>query len=128
MSSLLEQYELTEKDCKQVSVKHLEEICHSFRKHWRSLPTHLEMQSFVWDSHHEGKEEMKHFFLAWKQIKGSGATYTKLISAFSQIGSTIDAESVCKLLTSSLSPPRSRSTKTLRKVDIGKYMVAVSLF
>lgn len=139
-TSLMERYNLTEEDCnKQVSNSHLEEISRSLCKHWISLPSHLEMQSFVLgDSDYEGEEEKRlwkyNFFLVWKQKKGSGATYAKLISALLEIESTNDAERLCKLLqesSSSLSlsisiplSPTTKSMITLR--EAGKLLKKLS--
>ena len=44
------------------------------------------------------------FFLQWKQMKGSEATYVKLIGALEKISCKLDAESLCMLLKGPGSP------------------------
>lgn len=123
--SLLQLYKLTEEESnKQVTDSHLDDISRSNCSRWRSLPPQLEIENIVVediDREHKGEEEKrKDFFYAWKQKKGSLATYKKLICALLKIECKDDAEGVFKLLQQSLStqqphssvPLRSKSTQT----------------
>lgn len=107
-SSLLELYQLKEKDCnQQISSLHLNEISLNYCQKWRFLPARLKLKDIVADdiSRGPGNEEDKRytFFLKWKQIKGSEATYKRLISALLEIKCKQDAEGVCRLLQQSIS-------------------------
>lgn len=99
----MHQFQLTVEDCdKQVSDSHLEEISRSCCVKWRSLPSHLELPKVVSadiDREHIGEEEKRNsFFSTWKLMKGSYATYRKLIYALLKIECRDDAGKVCKLL------------------------------
>ena len=101
---------LTEKDCsKQVSDIHLESISSSCCKYWKKLPAHLELETMVADDIDSNykEEEIRRFkfLLRWKEIKGSGATYSKLIIALLKIKCLEDAEKVCTYV-----PKESRPT------------------
>ena len=101
--SVSERYELTPSDCNRVvSDCHLQEVsC----KDWRLLPCHLEVDTAVMrdaDRSPGGEGGKRYeFFLQWKQMKGSEATYVKLIGALEKISCKLDAENLCTLLKSS---------------------------
>ena len=103
MSSLLEQYQLKEKDLnKQVTDLHIKEISRSHCKKWKSLPAYLEMEDIVASDIEkkpiEEEEKRNNFFSKWKEEKGSEATYKVLIGALQAMRCREDAESICKLL------------------------------
>lgn len=104
----MEHYQLSEESCnRKVSNTHLEKISESFCRKWRSLPSFLEMETIVVNdidhsSNDEGGKRLA-FFLKWKHMKGSTATYRKLLSALLEINCKEDAEGVCEML--QLSPP-----------------------
>lgn len=115
---LLKAYCLTEENCnKEVSDRHLEEISRLHSREWKSLPSYLDIESIVADDMDHGvgnqHEKRLNFFLQWKQMKGSDATYFRLISALLKIKCRKDAESVCKLLQVSLKQKESSAEKTL---------------
>ncbi len=103
ISSLLHRYQLKREDCnKKVSDRHLEEISSSHCGKWRSLPAYLDMKTINMEDtdRDPGNEEEKRsaFFRKWRHMKGSAATYMKLIGALLEIKCMEDAESVCKLI------------------------------
>ena len=94
---------LSEQDLsKAVSDKDLERISRSCCKDWKSLPTHLELETFLVEdiekSWADEREKRHNFLRQWKRIKGSRATYRQLVSALLEIGSVEDAEKVCAIL------------------------------
>ena len=110
VNDLMVRYALTEEDCKmQISDFHQSKISQSHCSKWRLLPCHLGMEKIVVkdvDRVYAGEEETRfEFFSRWKETRGSDATYLSLISALLAIDCREDAESVCKLLGSSLSRP-----------------------
>lgn len=114
-SHLVERFQLTEENCdRQVSDSHLEDISRSFCSRWRSLHSYLELEDLVVrdiDREHKEEEEKRNdFFFAWKQKKGSHATYRKLICALLKIEYRNDAEKVCKLLMRPVSPQQASSS------------------
>ena len=107
LDQILNTYKLEEKDCDgAVSDLHLEVISRSYCTKWKSLPAHLEMKEVVVndiDRITGDEQEKRHAFLKkWKAVKGSEATYKKLINALLAIECRQDAESVCELLQKSL--------------------------
>lgn len=104
-SSLLEQYQLTEEECsRRVSRRHLE---FSTWCQWRDLPPYLEMDAFIAEDidHRPINEDDKRcaFFVKWRDVKGSGATYGKLITSLLKIRGWEYAERLCEMLQDS--PP-----------------------
>lgn len=103
---LLERYRLTVEDCsREVSDSHLDDISRYYSRDWKSLPPYLDIDRMVVeDTKHifGDREKRLEFFLQWKQIKGSDATYLQLVSALLSIKCRRDAEGVCKLLQSSV--------------------------
>ena len=100
---LVKAYNLTEEDCiVQVSDILLEKICSSCCGKWRFMCPHLGMEAIVKediDRGPGGEEEKRYtFFTKWKKMKGSRATYKRLIGALLNIYCGEDAEKVCKLL------------------------------
>jgi hypothetical protein len=93
---------------KPVSDAHLEEISRSSCKQWKSLPSHLDLETIVAsdiDRSQKDEREKRHdFFKKWKDIKGSGATYKQLINALLKIKCVQDAEKICQLLKESTQP------------------------
>ena len=86
---------------RRVSDIHIEEISRLYCKRWKLLCPHLEMEGIiVSDVDHTGndeREKRRAFLAAWKENKGSGATYRRLLYALLKIGCREDAEAVCKL-------------------------------
>ena len=105
--SVRERYGLTPSDCNRVvSDCHLQKVsC----KDWRLLPCHLGLNTIVVKDIDRslGEERGKRydFLLQWKQMKGSEATYVKLIGALEKISCKLDAESLCMLLKGPSSQP-----------------------
>lgn len=98
-------YELADGDCNQpINMVHFDVISRTLCGGWRSLPTYLDMiEILVKDLERDLKvesERRKAFFSQWKAMKGSAATYKKLIIALLYINCVEDAEGVCKLLAS----------------------------
>jgi hypothetical protein len=105
LSIVMEDFKLSDTDCSlQVTDAHEEKISSSFCGKWRLLPSHLEMEDIVAediDREHPGGEESEKrcsFLKKWKKMRGSGATYRKLINALLEAKCRSDAEGVCKLL------------------------------
>ena len=92
-----------------VSDLHLEVISRSYCTKWKSLPAHLEMKEVVVndiDRINGDEQEKRHAFLKkWKAVKGSEATYKKLINALLAIECREEAEGVRELLLSQQSAP-----------------------
>ena len=108
-TELLKRYELTEEDLnKPVSDSHVEQISRSSCKHWKSLPGYLGLKPITAEDsdqkHFDPAEKRHDFFLKWKEIKGSGATYKQLIIALLKIDCREDAEAVCAVLKGSVQP------------------------
>lgn len=119
LTELMKEYGLTERDCnKPVSDNHVECISRSCCKHWKFLPAHLELETITAedsDRKHSDPEAKRYdFFLKWKEIKGSGATYKQLIVALLKIDCRQDAEAVCNVLkgSSSAQPHQLNSSTT----------------
>lgn len=114
VSNLLEHYNVPrEKYDQQISDSHLEEISRCGCKDWKSLSPHMKMENIVVedilrDSRLSEREKRHNFLIQWKDIKGSEATYQKLISALLKIKCRNDAEIVCKLLKESCSTSKQK--------------------
>ena len=103
LTQILEENGLTMQDVDRlVSDIHLERISHSCCERWERLPPHLQLKPNVADdisSSNNTPEQKRYIFLKeWKKIKGSHATYKKLLSALLVIESTDDAERICKMV------------------------------
>ena len=103
MSSILQRYGMKDQDLdRAVSKKHLDRLSHSYLENWRRLPVYLGMKDITKrDAILSATEEegRRRFFLnTWSKMKGSEATYRKLIFALVRIQSMEDAEAICKLL------------------------------
>ena len=103
MDSLLQKYNLEDKDCRvEITDCHLQEISSNLCEDWRSLPAYLEMEVIVVsdiDRKQVDESEKRHdFLLKWKNVKGSEATYKKLVAALLARKCRGDAEKVCRLL------------------------------
>ena len=136
-STLLKHYNVPEEKCsQQISDSHIEEISRCGCKDWKSLSPHLEMENIVVEdiirnSRLSEREKRHEFFLQWKDIKGSEATYQRLISALLKIKRRNDAELVCKLLQDSCSQskqkpdpqPQSNTPQSHKVVSISAGMV-----
>ena len=89
-----------------VSDKDLERISRSCCKDWKSLPTHLELETILVEdiekSQADEREKRHDFLRQWKRMKGSAATYKQLVSALLEIESVDDAEKVCGILKESV--------------------------
>ena len=101
-----------------VSDLHLEMISRSYCTKWKSsLPAHLEMKAVVVndiDRINGDEQEKRHAFLKkWKAVKGSDATYKKLIDALLAIECREEAEGVYELLQKSLSPQSAPASESV---------------
>ena len=88
----------------QISDKHIQEFSKSHGSKWRLMPTNLDLETIVVDDIDRApnpEEEKRHtFFSKWKLTQGSFATYKALITALLENDRGEDAESVCKLISS----------------------------
>ncbi len=103
----MKQFGLSEEHYHQkVSDTHVDTISRSCCDQWRSLYSYLELQKIVvsdTDKNHTLEVDKRNgFFGVWREMKGSDATYRKLVYALLKTGARQDAESVCKLLAESL--------------------------
>ncbi len=94
----------------QVTDSHVDEITGSNLEDWRSLPSHLELDRIVVNDikrdYSVEKERRKGFLMLWKERKGNGATYRRLVAALLRIESRQDAEYIVTLLRrDQLQPP-----------------------
>ena len=101
--SLIARYHLTEEDVnKQITDQHIEIISRTSCSQWKSLPAHLGLLPITARDIDRGpgdeREKRNTFLTTWKAMKGSEATYKKLINALLTIECREDAESVCELL------------------------------
>lgn len=99
------QYGLSDGDCKQqVTDVHLDLISRSSCKQWRSLPSHLNLETIVAEDidkiqiQIDERSKRHKFLLQWKDIAGSCATYKNLITALLIMKCAQDARQVCKIL------------------------------
>ena len=104
---LLQLHNLTVRDCQQpIRDDHLESISRTSCRDWILLPAHLGLSVSVADDIErtsDSQQSKRYKFLRrWKEIKGSQATYAKLIKALLAIDSRLDAEEVCKILAQSI--------------------------
>ena len=76
--------------------------CRASCTQWRFLPSHLDVEQIAIGDMERlmtDENEMKlSFFFQWKQLKGSSATYRKLILALLEAKCEEDAAGVCKLV------------------------------
>ena len=119
LKELLKLYKLTEDDCDQpVSDQDLETISRGSCEEWKCLCPHLELNIIIIKDIEKSPED-EHikrykFFLKWKKIWGSAATYKKLIAALLKIDQKQDAEEVCQVLKKSTeNPPTPQTLKAL---------------
>lgn len=98
VGTLLDKYKITETE--DICDSQLEKISHLCTGEWRLLPQHLQMETLKDINDVPGKENEKRlpFLRLWHQRNGSDATYKTLISALLEIKCVLDAENVCKLL------------------------------
>ena len=83
---------LTEEQCNwQISDSDLEFFSYGRHGWWGQLPPHLGFSTS------DGTPESELLF-KWKDAKGPGTTYKKLILALLEIGCPDDAETVCTML------------------------------
>ena len=130
---LISQYGLTEGQCnEQVSDIHLEELSRSGCKQWKSLPSHLKLEANVAEdidkTQKKEGEKRNEFLLAWKETRGSSATYRQLITALLKIKCRLDAEKLCEklceMLKKSIEPPQSgQATPSATTHHAGKYQM-----
>ena len=103
-SNLLKQYNLKEEECRDlISSHHFDKISETLCKEWESLPSRLGMPDITVSdikkqNYNSERERRRALFTKWKDMKGSIATYEKLIRALLDAGCKNDAEGVCKLL------------------------------
>lgn len=102
---LITSFDLTEKDVNEkITDQHIEVISRSMCSKWKSLPSHLGLDTTIVDdiqrSRHliDESEKRNKFLTIWKEEKGSEATYKNLIGGLLAIQRRDNAESVCKLL------------------------------
>ena len=103
LNILKEQYGLTEDDLDQeISQSHVDTISRRYCACWKLLPSNLQLDSIVVNdienSTFDETERRHKFFRKWKKIKGSDASYKRLIIALLEVDDREDAEKVCKLL------------------------------
>ena len=106
LRELLKKHRLTDKDInRQVNVSNLERTSHFCYKQWKSLPSHLGVQSNVVGEidkpHKDEKTKCLNFLLRW--MKGSRATYKQLLTALLSIKCEQAAEMLCTRLRESAS-------------------------
>ena len=102
LRELLKKHRLTDKDInRQVNVNNLERISHFCYKQWKSLPSHLRVQSNVIGeidkTHKDEKTKCLNFLLWWS------ATYKQLLTALLSIKCEQAAEMLCTRLKESAS-------------------------
>lgn len=96
---------LEEQYSKEISDVHMNMIARSCCENWRSLYSYLELEKIVVNdvireySHEESRRDA--FLKKWREKKGCGATYLKLVYALLKIGCKEDAEGVCKIVAGS---------------------------
>ena len=100
---LMGHYRLTERHYNQtVKDSHLEKLSRSGCKQWKSLPSHLKLETIVAEdidkTQKEEREKRYDFLLKWKNTEGSAATYAQLISALLKIRCRRDAELLCEMV------------------------------
>ncbi len=103
----MKQFGLSEEHYNQkVSDPHVDTISRSHCKSWRPLYSHLELEEIVVSdtnkNHSLEVDKRNAFFSVWRAMKGSEATYRKLVYALLKTSARQDAEGVCKLLAESL--------------------------
>ena len=89
----------------KVSDIHMLEISRLYCAKWRLLYSPLELDKMVVNDvdhmQNATEDEKRHAFLVtWRERKGCGATYEKLIHALMKIGRQEDAEGIQKLIAS----------------------------
>lgn len=109
LHDLLKQYELSNRSCKKpVSDVHLELFSRAHCKQWKSLPSHIGLETIIAEdinrSQKDEREKRQDFFIQWKETQGSRATYKLLITALLKIGCRQDAEKMCEMLKESICP------------------------
>ena len=101
LSDLIRHYELTD-ESKVISYAHLEEISRCCCEEWKSLPPYLGLGAIVAsdiDKKQVEEHQKRHkLLLKWRKMKGSDATYEKLINALLMTKQVEDAEKVCEIL------------------------------
>lgn len=99
---LLECHQLKAEDGdRQMSDQHLGDIAAIYFRLWRALPSRLGVERMENATARTNElSEKRAFFYKWRKVKGSEATYTRLITALLDVGSREDAERVCKMLRS----------------------------
>ena len=100
---LMSCYGLTEEHYnQQVSDIHLEKLSRCGCKQWKSLPPYLKVETIVADdidmSQKREREKRCDFLQQWKEIEGSNATYSVLITALLKTKCRQDAEKLCEML------------------------------
>lgn len=87
---------------KELSQLHLEKFSRRYGIYWKRLPPYLQLQTVVVadiDKKPVDEEEKRREFLQqWKGIKGSDATYERLVLALLETGSRSDAEGLCRVM------------------------------
>ena len=94
---------LTEREWnKVITSEDVDAISRSYCRQWKRLIPHLNMKDITEDdiNDHSGSpgEKRRIFLRKWKRMKGSEATYERLVSALLKIECKEDAEGVCQLL------------------------------
>ena len=102
VSSICAHYGVNQEDLnKEISDLHLAKIVQSRCTRWRSLPSHLELETnLLSDIDRDFPKEVEkrsEFFDQWKRQKGSEATYKRLMQALLDVKERHDAEYVCQL-------------------------------
>ncbi len=124
VKTLMESFGLREEDySREMTEAHLEEFTHDYGENWRTIHAHLDIKSIVArdiDRKENEGEKRYAFFIKWKSLKCSGATYKKLVYALLKINCRNDAEAVCVMLRSSLEPGSNESSESAPIVATGR--------
>ena len=129
----MEFFGLTEKEWnKEITSEHLEEISRSYCRQWKRLIPYLMMSDTTEDdvNDHPGspREKRRIFLRTWKQMKGSEATYERLVSALLKIECRNDAESVCQLLLQNPPPSPLQDKREVMPQKVYIFDVILCLF
>ena len=103
--AVMESFGLTEREWNKVVIsEHLDAISRSYCRKWKRLIPYLKMRDITEDDINDRPgspgEKRRIFLRKWKHMKGSEATYGRLVSALLKIECKEDAEGVCQLLQS----------------------------
>ena len=137
LSSLLERYQLQDESSidQQITEIHLDQISSSCCRQWKRLPAYLDMEAIVGHdanlSASDEADKRRLFFFKWREIKGTKATYRKLVEALVKMECGGDAEKVCMLVSQNHVKPKVVVLKqegTAERSRIGMFMLVASMW